>query len=182
MMAIRRRRAAYAGAMETDTPASTPEELLLLLDRTELPYEIVEHEAVFTIADALAATPEIGGIKTKNVFLRDAKGARHFLVIVPHDVRLDLAALAQMLGSTKLSMGSPDRLQRHLGVTPGAVSVFALVNDRERAVELVFDERVWQADKLQAHPLRNTATVAIGRPALATFLAFTGHAPKVVRV
>jgi Ala-tRNA(Pro) deacylase len=147
--------------MQTDTHASTPEELLLLLDRTELPYEIVEHEAVFTIAEALAATPEIGGIKTKNVFLRDAKGTRHFLVIVPHDVRLDLAALAQTLGSTKLSMGSPDRLQRHLGVTPGAVSVFALV---------------------QAHPLRNTATVAIARPALATFLASTGHAPKVIRV
>jgi Ala-tRNA(Pro) deacylase len=66
-------------------------------------------------------------------------------------------------------------------VSPGAVSVFALVNDRERAVELVFDERVWQAEKLQAHPLRNTATVAIGRAALATFLASTGHVPRVIR-
>jgi len=167
-------------APQTDAPTSTPEELLLLLDRTGLPYEIVEHDPVYTIADALAATPAIGGTKTKNVFLRDAKGTRHFLVIVPHDVRLDLAALAQTLGATKLSMGSPDRLQRFLGVSPGAVSVFALVNDRERAVELVFDERVWRADKVQAHPLRNTATVAIGRPALATFLAATGHAPRVV--
>jgi Ala-tRNA(Pro) deacylase len=79
-------------------------------------------------------------------------------------------------------MGSPDRLLRHLGVTPGAVSVFALVNDKERAVELVFDQRVWQAEKLQAHPLRNTATVCIDRHALAGFLALTGHAPKVVQV
>lgn len=166
----------------TDLSASPADALLSLLAEHALRYDIVEHEPVFTIADALAATPEIDGIKTKNVFLRDAKGTRHFLVIVPHDVRLDLQSLAKTLESSKLSMGSPDRLLRHLGVTPGAVSVFALVNDKERAVELVFDQRVWQAEKLQAHPLRNTATVSIGRHALAGFLALTGHAPKVVQV
>ena len=165
--------------MQTDVLTSPCDDLLLLLDRNELPYDIVEHVPVFTMSDALAATPERAGIKTKNVFLRDAKGTRHFLVIVPHDVRLDLSALAQKLGSSKLSMGSPDRLQRHLGVSPGAVSVFALVNDRSRAVELVFDERVWQSDKVQAHPLRNTATLAIDRHALAAFLALTGHEAKV---
>jgi len=167
--------------MQNDASTSASTDLLLLLDRNKLPYDIVEHEPVFTIADALAATPEIGGIKTKNVFLRDAKGTRHFLVIVPHDVRLDLAALAQTLGASKLSMGSPDRLARHLGVTPGAVSVLALVNDRDRAVELVVDERVWQADRVQAHPLRNTATLAMERAVLAAFLALTGHAPKVIQ-
>jgi Ala-tRNA(Pro) deacylase len=168
--------------MTTDVSTSASDELLLLLDRSQLPYDIVEHEPVFTVADALAATPEIDGIKTKNVFLRDAKGTRHFLVIVPHDVRLDLLSLAKTLESSKLSMGSPDRLLRHLDVTPGAVSVFALVNDKERAVELVFDQRVWQAEKLQAHPLRNTATVSIDRHALAGFLALTGHVPKVAQV
>jgi Ala-tRNA(Pro) deacylase len=167
--------------MQNDASTSASADLLLLLDRNKLPYAIVEHEPVFTIADALAATPEIGGIKTKNVFLRDAKGTRHFLVIVPHDVRLDLAALAQTLGASKLSMGSPDRLARHLGVSPGAVSVLALVNDRDRAVELVVDARVWQADRVQAHPLRNTATLAMERAVLAAFLALTGHAPKVIQ-
>jgi Ala-tRNA(Pro) deacylase len=168
--------------MHTDAPTSASDDLLLLLDRNQLPYEIVEHEPVFTIADALAATPEIGGIKTKNVFLRDGKGARHFLVIVPHDLRLDLAVLARTLEASKLSMGSPDRLQRHLGVSPGAVGVFALVNDRDRAVELVVAQRVWRADKVQAHPLRNTATVAITHAALAAFLALTGHSPRVVEL
>lgn len=168
--------------MQTDASTSVSNDLLLLLDRNELRYDIVEHEPVFTIAEALAATPEIGGIKTKNVFLRDAKGTRHFLVIVPHDVRLDLAALARTLESSKLSMGSPDRLARHLGVSSGAVSVFALVNDRDRAVELVVDRRVWQAEKVQAHPLRNTATVAIERAALTAFLALTGHSPRVIDV
>jgi Ala-tRNA(Pro) deacylase len=168
--------------MHTVAPTSASDDLLLLLGRNQLPYELVEHEPVFTIAEALAATPEIGGIKTKNVFLRDGKGTRHVLVIVPHDQRLDLAALARTLEASKLSMGSPDRLQRHLGVSPGAVSVFALVNDRDRAVELVVDQRVWRADKVQAHPRRNTATVAITHAALAAFLALTGHSPRVVEL
>lgn len=168
--------------MQTDVSTSASDGLLLLLDRNGLTYEIVEHEPVLTIEDALAATPEIGGIKTKNVFLRDAKGTRHFLVIVPHDVRLDLPALARTLDASKLSMGSSDRLLRCLGVSPGAVSVFALVNDRDRAVELAFDQRVWQADKVQAHPLRNTATVAIKHPGLEAFLALTGHVPRVIRI
>jgi Ala-tRNA(Pro) deacylase len=166
--------------MQSDASTSASSDLLLLLDRNELPYDLVEHEPVFTVADALAATPEIDGIKTKNVFLRDAKGTRHFLVIVPHDVRLDLPALAQTLGVSKLSMGSADRLQRHLGVAPGAVSVLALVNDRGRAVELVIDRRVAQAGKVQAHPLRNTATIALDQAALAVFLALTGHSPRVI--
>jgi len=168
--------------MQTDTTTSDSDELLLLLDRNQLPYDIVEHEPVFTIADALAATPEIGGIKTKNVFLRDGKGTRHFLVIVPHDVRLDLAALGRTLQASKLSMGSPERLQRCLGVSPGAVSVLALVNDRDGAVEVVLDARVWQADKVQAHPLRNTATLALPQAALAAFLALTAHEPRVIRI
>jgi Ala-tRNA(Pro) deacylase len=168
--------------MTTDVSTSPADALLLLLDRNQLPYEIVEHEPVFTIAEALVATPALAGIKTKNVFLRDAKGTRHFLVIVPHDVRLDLPALATKLCTSKLSMGSADRLLRVLGITPGAVSVFALVNDQAHAVELVFDERVWQSGKVQAHPLRNTATVAMDRQALSSFLALTGHVPKVIQV
>ena len=164
----------------TDLSHGPSDDLLLMLDSHGLPYEIAEHEPVFTIADALAAAPDIDGFKTKNVFLRDAKGARHFLAVVPHNVRLDLSALAATLGTSKLSMGSPDRLLRHLGVTPGAVSVFALVHDKARAVELLVDERVWQAATIQAHPLRNTATVAMSHAALEAFLALTGHAPHVL--
>jgi Ala-tRNA(Pro) deacylase len=166
--------------MHTTLPTSPADELLQLLDRHGLRYDIAEHEPVFTIAEALAAAPDIDGFKTKNVFLRDAKGTRHFLAVVPHDVRLDLSALAATLGTSKLSMGSPDRLLRHLGVTPGAVSVFALVHDKGHAVELLVDERVWQAAKIQAHPLRNTATVAMSHESLVGFLALTGHSPRVM--
>lgn len=166
--------------MHATLPTSPADDLLQMLDSNGLPYDIAEHEPVFTIAEALAAAPDIDGFKTKNVFLRDAKGTRHFLAIVPHDLRLDLASLAVALGSTKLGMGSPDRLLRHLGVTSGAVSVFALVNDKAHAVELLMDARVWQAAMIQAHPLRNTATVAMSHESLVGFLALTGHSPRVM--
>lgn len=145
-------------------------------------YEAVEHAAVYTIEEALAAVPHLGGIKTKNVFVRDGKGQRHILVIVPHDRRVDMAELGRQLPATRLSMASPDRLQRHLGVTPGAVSIFAVMNDTQNAVELVIDELVWGAEKLQGHPLRNTATVAVSHATLEAFLAHTGHLPRVMRV
>lgn len=146
------------------------------------PFEAVEHAPVFTIDEALAAVPHLEGIKTKNVFVRDGKGQRHILVIVPHDRRVDMAELGRQLPASRLSMASPDRLQRCLGVTPGGVSIFALVNDAQHAVELVVDEAVWSAEKVQGHPLRNTATMAVTHAALAAFLVHTGHVPRVMRV
>ncbi|MFC3110002.1 prolyl-tRNA synthetase associated domain-containing protein [Undibacterium arcticum] len=156
--------------------------LLPIFSQLDLDYQMVEHRPVFTIEEAMAAVPPIDGVKTKNVFLRDAKGNRHILVVVPHDRRVDLLALARVLPSTKLSMGSPERLQRHLGVTPGAVSVFSLVNDSAAAVELILDEEIWHAERVQGHPLRNTATVSISHAALATFLSHVGHRAVVMRV
>ena len=142
----------------------------------------VEHAAVYTIEEALAAVPELDGVKTKNVFVRDNKGTRHWLLIVPHDHRVDMAELARQLPSTKLSMASPQRLEQHLGVTPGSVSVLAVINDHAGAVELIIDERIWQAQKVQAHPLRNTATSCIPHAALEDFLTRVGHVPRIMRV
>lgn len=142
----------------------------------------VEHAAVYTIEEALAAVPELDGVKTKNVFVRDNKGTRHWLLIVPHDHRVDMGELARQLPSTKLSMASPQRLEQHLGVTPGSVSVLAVINDHAGAVELIIDERIWAAPKVQAHPLRNTATVCISHAALEDFLTRVGHVPRIMRV
>lgn len=156
--------------------------LLPIFSELELDYRMVEHPPVYTIDEALALVPPIDGIKTKNVFIRDAKGARHFLVVVPHDKRLDLAALAGALRSSKLSMGSAERLHMRLGVTPGAVSVFALINDTAGLVELIVDEKIWRAERVQGHPLRNTATVSIAHASLESFLAHIGHRPTVMQV
>jgi Ala-tRNA(Pro) deacylase len=166
----------------TDVDSAVEEGLLALFAEQGWEYQRVEHAAVFTIEEALAAVPQLEGIKTKNVFMRDGKGQRHFLAILPHERRVDMAELARQLPATKLSMGSPERLQRHLGVTPGAVSIFAIVNDTEKAVELIVDEAVWQAAKLQGHPLRNTATLVIAHATLEAFLAHTGHVPRVLRM
>ena len=165
-----------------DASTAVEDGLLDLFAQQGWDYQVVEHPAVFTIEESLAAVPKLDGIKTKNVFIRDAKGLRHLLVIVPHDRRIDMAELGRQLPATKLSMASPERLLRHLGVTPGSVSIFAIVNDREQAVELIVDETVWNAAKIQGHPLRNTATVVLEHTALEAFLAHTGHPPRVMRV
>ena len=156
--------------------------LLQLLSGAGCDFHVVEHPPVYTIEEAMLAVPPVDGIKTKNIFVRDAKGNRHILVIVPHDKQIDLGALAKLLPSTKLSMGSAERLQRCLGVIPGAVSLFSLINDVDAAVELVVDEAVWQADRVQGHPLRNTATVSISHASLVSFLAHVDHRPKVIHV
>jgi len=144
-------------------------------------YRLAEHPAVHTIAEALLHVPSMPGLMVKNLFLRDEKGRRHFLVIVPFDKRIDLAALGRLLPASKLSMASPERLQRHLGIAPGAVSLFALLHDSTQAVELVLDQAVWDAGHLQAHPLRNTATVVLSHAALVRFLAHTGTCPASCR-
>lgn len=145
-------------------------------------HTLVEHPAVHTIDEALINVPSMPGLMVKNLFVRDEKGRRHLLVIVPFDKRIDLAALGRLLPAGKLSMASPERLLQHLGITPGSVSLFALIHDSAQAVELVLDQAVWEADFVQAHPLRNTATVALSHAALVSFLAHTGHVPRIVTV
>lgn len=145
-------------------------------------HTLVEHPAVHTIAEALIHVPAMPGLMVKNLFVRDEKGRRHFLVIVPSDKRIDLAALGRLLPASKLSMASPARLLQHLGITPGSVSLFALIHDSAQAVELVLDQIVWEAGHLQAHPLRNTATVALSHATLLSFLAHTGHVPRIMTV
>ncbi|MBE3026933.1 prolyl-tRNA synthetase associated domain-containing protein [Janthinobacterium sp. BJB1] len=144
--------------------------------------QFVEHPAVHTIDEALMHVPAMPGLMVKNLFVRDEKGRRHVLVIVPFDKRVDLAALGRLLPASKLSMASPERLLRHLGITPGSVSLFALIHDEVQSVELVLDQAVWDAGHIQAHPLRNTATVALSHATLVSFLAHTGHAPRILDV
>jgi Ala-tRNA(Pro) deacylase len=163
-------------------PETIEDALLPIFAQLELDYRMVEHPAVYTIEEANALVPPIDGAKTKNVFIRDAKGARHFLVVVPHNKRLDLTALAGLLRTSKLSMGSAERLQKRLGVTPGAVSVFSLVHDSAGLVELIVDEKIWRAERVQGHPLRNTATVSISHASLEAFLAHISHSPTVMQV
>jgi Ala-tRNA(Pro) deacylase len=141
-----------------------------------------EHPAVMTVEESERLVPKLPGAKTKNLFLRDKKGARHLLVTVPHDLAVDLKVLGSTLGVDRLGFASPDRLMKHLGVTPGSVSLLGLVNDAEHAVEFVIDRGLWEAAAVHAHPLVNTATMVIPHAQLERFLAATGHSPRIVEI
>ena len=141
-----------------------------------------EHPVVMTVEESERLVPKLPGAKTKNLFLRDKKGARHFLVTVAHDQAVDLNALGVALGAGRIGFASPERLLKHLGITPGSVSLLSLVNDRDGAVEFVIDRALWTADAVQAHPLVNTATMVLAHADLERFLAATGHVPRVINL
>jgi Ala-tRNA(Pro) deacylase len=135
-----------------------------------------------TVEESEQLVPPLPGAKTKNLFLRDKKGAKHFLVTVPAARAVDLIALGAALGAGRLGFASPERLHKHLAITPGSVSLLALVNDVPGAVEFVIDRSLWEADAIQAHPLINTATTILTHADLDVFLRATGHVPRVIDV
>ena len=135
-----------------------------------------------TVEESLRHVPKLPGAKTKNLFLRDKKARRHFLVTVPHDMAVDIGALEATLGVGGVGFASAERLQKYLGVTPGSVSLLALVNDEALAVEFVIDRTLWEADAVHAHPLVNTATMVLSHADLERLLAATRHAPRVIDV
>jgi Ala-tRNA(Pro) deacylase len=141
-----------------------------------------EHAAVMTVEESEQLVPPLPGAKTKNLFLRDKKGARHFLVTVPAARIVDLNALGTVLGTGRLGFASPERLLKHLAITPGSVSLLALVNDSAGAVEFILDRSLWEADAVHAHPLTNTATVILAHADLEVFLRATGHVARVIDV
>lgn len=135
------------------------EKVFARLEELGIPCEVTEHPAVFTIGemDALGLTAK--GEVCKNLFLRDAKGRRHFLVVVPGEARADLRALAAQLESSKLSFASAERLEKYLGLKQGEVTPLGVLNDADAAVEVVFDRGLERFPCLGVHPNDNTATV-----------------------
>ena len=153
---------------------------LQFLDTHGLTYTCLEHPAVYTCEEADALSLDLPGIRTKNLFLRNKKGNAHYLLIVPSEKKVDLKFLAGKIGSSKLSLASSERLLKFLGLTPGSVSILALVNDTEKQVSVIIDSQVWNADALQAHPLVNSATISLQRAAVQQFLQHTGHSYMIV--
>ncbi len=153
--------------------------LIATLDRLGIVWDQHEHEAVFTVEASATLHALIPGAHTKNLFLKDA-GGRFWLVSAPHDARIDLKALPAAIGSKKISFGKADDMVRLLGVTPGSVTPLAAINDVEQQVTVVIDSRLAESDRVNVHPLRNTATLGLSGRDLLAFLADTGHAPLVV--
>jgi len=150
------------------------DDIYKFLHENNIEYARYDHPPVFTVEDVHRLTPDLPGAKTKNLFFRDKKGSRHFLVVLPADKRVNLKALPNVLQSSKISFGSPDRLMKHLGITPGSVSLLAIVNDQENKVEVIIDESLWKSEAFQFHPLVNTSTLVISKGSINKFLAATG--------
>jgi Ala-tRNA(Pro) deacylase len=142
-------------------------------------WKLHEHEAVFTVEESVALHKQIAGAHTKNLFLKDT-GGQFWLVTAPHDARVDLKALPATIGAKKVSFGKAEDMERLLGVIPGSVTPLAAFNDGEGAVKVVIDARLSDADCVNIHPLRNTATVGISGAGLIAFLMAHEHAPLIV--
>lgn len=148
--------------------------LLGFLDGHGCSYDIEYHHPVTTVDEALQAGGSLAGAKCKNLLLKDGGGA-FLLVLTPYDARIDLRTLAARSGTKRLSFATADELQQRLGVPRGAVSPLALINDADRMVRFIVDERLREADRLLVHPLTNAATLSITLPTFRTFMMAIGR-------
>jgi Ala-tRNA(Pro) deacylase len=161
---------------------ATPDDLFAFLDRLGIAHRTVSHPPLFTVEESRALRGKIPGGHTKNLFLKDKKGAL-FLVVALEDALIELKSLHRRLGAGgRFSFGSADLLRDVLGVEPGAVTPYAAINDNERRVSVVLDTAMMAHATLNFHPLKNTMTTSIGRDDLTKFLTATGHPPRLVAV
>ncbi len=152
------------------------------LDHLGIAYERYSHPPVFTSEEAAEHWAGIPATRVKNLFLRNKKGDRHYLVILDVGKEADLRHLVKVIGDDRLSFGSPERLMVNLGLTPGSVSPFGLLNDDRKAVRVIIDEDLRRAERLIFHPNINTASLTISLPDFERFLASRGNLVRWVRV
>jgi Ala-tRNA(Pro) deacylase len=157
-------------------------DIFRFLEENGIAYERCDHPAVFTCEEAQRLVPPMAGAKTKNIFVRDKRGKRHFLVVVGYEKTVDLKSLSLLMGVSPLTLASKDRLKRYLGVDPGSVTILALINDTQREVEVVFDKALWRSPSFRCHPLVNTSTLAISKEDIERFLELTNHKATVLDV
>ncbi len=141
-----------------------------------------DHPPVYTVYDVNRLIPSLPGAKTKNLFFRDKKGKRHFLVMVPDYKKVNMKKLHIILESSRISFGSPERLKKYLGIEPGSVSLLAVVNDKEKEVEIFIDNELWESEAFQFHPLVNTSTLTVSKENIMKFLNATGHTLNAVDI
>jgi Ala-tRNA(Pro) deacylase len=167
-----------SGTIKQAMPA-TPDNLFAFLDTLGIAHKTVTHPAVFTVEEARDLRGAIAGGHTKNLFLRDKKGAA-YLVVAPEEAAVELRPLHRLLGASgRFSFGSAELMRDLLGVAPGSVTPFAAINDKDRRVTVVLDAALMAHEALNFHPLVNTATTTISRDGLLKFLAATGHPPRI---
>jgi Ala-tRNA(Pro) deacylase len=160
-------------------PLYTPEKLLAALDDLGLKTSTLHHEAVFRVGEGEGIKDQLPGAHTKNLFLKDDKG-QLWLISAEQTAQINLKTLPKLIGSGRLSFGSPERLYAALGVTPGSVTALALINDPEHKVRFLLDKTLADAAIVNFHPLTNTATTALTQSDFRAFLASLGRELVVI--
>ena len=157
----------------------TKADLIAFFDAQGIDHSTLDHPAVFRVGEGEEIKAGLPGAHTKNLFLKDGKG-QLWLVSAKDTTRIDLKRLPDVIGSARLSFGNELLMEETLGVTPGSVTAFALVNDSDHRVRFVLDRALAEADIVNFHPLTNTATTAVSRAGFARFFQAVGVTPMVV--
>ncbi|MCK4880992.1 MAG: prolyl-tRNA synthetase associated domain-containing protein [Bacteroidales bacterium] len=150
------------------------------LEQHHIPFEIYEHPPVPTVEEALPYWKDIDSAHCKNLFFRNHKGNRHYLVILDHRRQLNIRDLEQKLKQGKISFASPKRMERYLGLSGGAVSAFGIINDHENHVHLFIDAALQSAERISFHPNENNATLVISFASFKRFLESSGNSYEFI--
>lgn len=163
-------------------PHFQPRDLFAYFDRLGIATDTVEHEPVFTVAESQSIKARIPGAHSKNLFVKDKKG-RLFLITAKSETAIDLKRAHEALGASgRLSFGSAEQLREVLGVEPGSVTPFAVVNDTAGRVTMILDANLMDHERVNFHPLVNSMTTGVSREDLLVFLRATGHEPRILRL
>jgi Ala-tRNA(Pro) deacylase len=166
----------------TNEAAKSPEQLFQFLDSLGITHSTKYHPPVFTVAESQDLRDSIPGGHTKNLFLKDKKD-QFFLLTVEEHATVDLKTVHQIVGgASKFSFGKPEKLMEYLGVIPGAVTAFGVINDLAKNVTIVLDADLMKNEIINCHPLSNDATTSIGSSDLIRFIEATGHTAHVLKV
>lgn len=150
------------------------------LDELLIVYEVINHPPVYTCEELSGYMSGIAGAHCKNLFLRNKKGNRHFLVAMDEATDMNIKAFGKSIGVSNLSFASPERMLKHLGVTPGAVSIFGLINDDEDKVEVYIDTKLLKQTHVNFHPNVNTATYHLTQLDFKKYLDATGNKVEII--
>lgn len=157
-------------------------QLYQILEKLNIAFDYYEHPAVPTVEEASRYWVDIEASHCKNLFFRNHKGNRHYLVILEYTYNLNIRDLEQRLKQGKLSFASPERMKKYLGLTPGSVSPFGLIHDKEKQVHLFIDQNLSRSERISFHPNLNTASIVIKYEDFLKYLTFIGNTWEYVKM
>ncbi|MFO1120692.1 MAG: prolyl-tRNA synthetase associated domain-containing protein [Rhodospirillales bacterium] len=161
--------------------AATPADLFAYLDQLGIEHSTIEHPPIFTVEEGRAWHDKIPGLHCKNLFIKDRKGGI-WLVVMPGEKRADLNRLEKLLAAPRFSFGRPELLAEVLELTPGSVTPFGLINDRDHRVTVVLDQEMLESEWVNYHPLHNAASTTLRSADLVRFVKALGYEPIIIRL